>query len=906
MGGSSKSQTVGYKYYVGMHMIFCHGPIDKIHQIKVDAKIAWSGDLTGGTFYLNNPELFGGESREGGVQGYVDFESGGPTQIQNSYLVSKLGALIPSFRGVAGVVLQKMYVGLNPYLKTWSFKISRIYTRQSGGIAQWYSAKAAIPSPISTISASQTTIIDYSSSGWEYLQVPRSSVTDYSTLTTSPGWPIGTMPFGGEDGGTRANANTFWDIHTYLWLFRIVRTSPGISHTLYIPGSLDDTVQVWWNSVLVFTEADGDALSTPKTIVIPSGSVTGNDILIMKARDRTAVGHPGPGEYTYIDASLYIPSANFTMADMNPAHIIRECLTDPDWGMGYQEADIDDVSFTAAADTLYSESMGISILWESQSSIEEFIKLIVKHIDAALYVNTSTGKFVLKLIRNDYSVGSLITLNEDNIDRITDFSRAQFGELTTSVSVTYWDCVNGTDSTLTVSDSALSQMQNCVISASIQYPGFTNSSIASRVAQRDLKTLSTPLASCTIYANKDASVLTIGSVFKLTWPDYDLTDVVMRVTGIGYGDGKSNRIRLQCVEDVFSTPSTAYIPYTPPAWINPDSPPTPVTVLKVFESPYLELVQVLSQDVIDTKLINDPNIGYIGIGAVRPGSSINARIYTDNGAGYFERVTLDFSPSAQLNGSITQQTTTFPIDNALDLTEVVIGSWAQIDNEIVAITNLSNYSISVKRGCLDTVPEIHADNSPIIFWDNYADGDQIEYVTSDSINVKLCTVTSLGQLPLASAPASNVVMAARAIRPYPPANVKISGVYYPTSLIEVNLTVTWAHRDRLQQTSSILVGYTEASIGPEAGTTYSIRLYNHTSSVLLYSADSLSGTSHSSFPSYTGTYLMRLEIWSVRSGYASFQKFSHIFTLENVTRLVTEVGSTEHIITEAGDLLTTE
>jgi hypothetical protein len=48
----------------------------------------------------------------------------------------------------------------------------------------------------------------------------------------------------------------------------------------------------------------------------------------------------------------------FRIYDMNPAHIIRECLTDTNWGMGYPESDIDDVSFTAAANTLYSESNG--------------------------------------------------------------------------------------------------------------------------------------------------------------------------------------------------------------------------------------------------------------------------------------------------------------------------------------------------------------------------------------------------------------------------------------------------------------------------------------------------------------------------------------------------------------------
>ena len=58
---------------------------------------------------------------------------------------------------------------------------------------------------------------------------------------------------------------------------------------------------------------------------------------------------------------------------MNPAHIIYECLTDRTWGRGYSSAEIDDASFRAAADTLYAENFGLSILWDQQQDIEAFI-----------------------------------------------------------------------------------------------------------------------------------------------------------------------------------------------------------------------------------------------------------------------------------------------------------------------------------------------------------------------------------------------------------------------------------------------------------------------------------------------------------------------------------------------------
>jgi hypothetical protein len=143
MGGSSKKQTVGYKYYLGMHMALCHGPVDKVVRVQVDKRDAWVGTATGGQISIDKPELFGGTSKEGGVSGLVDIEMGAPDQAQNSYLASKLGALVPNFRGVCAAVLRQVYVGMNPYLKAWSFRAQRIHTR-NGGEAQWYDYRSQI------------------------------------------------------------------------------------------------------------------------------------------------------------------------------------------------------------------------------------------------------------------------------------------------------------------------------------------------------------------------------------------------------------------------------------------------------------------------------------------------------------------------------------------------------------------------------------------------------------------------------------------------------------------------------------------------------------------------------------------------------------------------------------------
>lgn len=148
---SSKSVTVGYKYYLGMHMILGYSRVDGIKQIIVGEKVVWptpneqeteaSDGATSAT--VDAGAIFGGDQKEGGVSGTVSFAYGDYSQTQNAYLVSKLGANVPAFRGQTGVVLETVYLGTSGYLKPWAFLWKRTDHLISGDV-QWYPAKANI------------------------------------------------------------------------------------------------------------------------------------------------------------------------------------------------------------------------------------------------------------------------------------------------------------------------------------------------------------------------------------------------------------------------------------------------------------------------------------------------------------------------------------------------------------------------------------------------------------------------------------------------------------------------------------------------------------------------------------------------------------------------------------------
>lgn len=599
-------------------------------------------------------------------------------------------------------------------------------------------------------------------------------------------------------------------------------------------------------------------------------------------------GGADPLYLRYLDRGAY---------DMNPAHIIRECLTDPDWGMGYTDDDIDDVSFAAAADTLWDEGLGMSLLWDKQGKIEDFVNVVMKHADCAVYVSRSTGKFVIKLIRGDYDIDDLIHLDESNIISVENPVRVSSGELTNTVTVTYWEASTGKDTPISVSDPALVQEQAGEISVPINYPGFSNGRNGAIAAARDLRVLSSLLFSCTIIAKKEANVLNLGDVFLHSWTKTGLSNVVMRVTGISYGTGRNNRVKITCTEDVFDTNPNPVVISPDTDWVDPSGPPTPATDQLAGEVPYYEAVQNLGQTTVDNRLADAPEVGFVFAAAGYPESAINASLYTNAGSGYVDVGTLDFCPIGTLSANIGQLDTSFTLTNIDDFEDIESGTFMQLGEEIMRVDGVTSGGIvSVGRGVLDTVPQLHSAGEIAFFWDVYRGYDGTEYVLGEEIGVKVITQSGSGVLAVGAAPESIVTMNQRAFRPYPPGDLRINGESYGEGPYEDDLTITWTDRDRLQQTGAVLYDHTFGDIGPEAGTIYNVRGYIEGLEAF-NQEPATSGTIWS--PAYSG--FVRIEVWSKRDDVYSWQGATHEFLYSAASEIrVTE--DDEIRVTEDGDV----
>lgn len=119
---------------------------------------------------------------------------------------------------------------------------------------------------------------------------------------------------------------------------------------------------------------------------------------------------------------------------------------------------------------------------------------------------------------------------------------------------------------------------------------------------------------------------------------------------------------------------------------------------------------------------------------------------------------------------------------------------------------------------------------------------------------------------------------ARAIRPYPPANVKINGEYWP-SFIDDHLALTWAHRNRLQQTGGDVLSWFNEDVTSETGVTYKVKIFDDETDLTIHEVSEITANNIVIDAQFLAPRT-RIELFSVRDGYESLQKFEHIFSTE--------------------------
>lgn len=583
-------------------------------------------------------------------------------------------------------------------------------------------------------------------------------------------------------------------------------------------------------------------------------------------------------------ATWYAAKADIN-GDANPAHIIYECLTSVEWGLGYSAGDIDDAAFKAVADKLFTENFGISLVLDAQTSVEDFLLIVQQHIDGTVFLDQATGLFTLTLVRDDFDPNTLPVFDTSNIVDLDTYARSGISDLVNQVTLIYQDRDTHKNVSVTIQDLAVMSMQNGVVATTIEYKGISNGTLANTVAARELRTLAQPLARVKLVANREAFALKPGGVFKFTWPNLGITEMILRIVSMNFGELLDGKISINAVEDVFFNFPSIFADPPPTLWTPPIQTPIAATTIVPMVVPfwfaatkYLDDNQAIWDGVSDTAAflmtIVERPIG----GSTTYDMLINV-VASDTGHTVAESP-VPYTPFFSLAVDLDLTTTVIAV-TLVDVTAIqLIGKIAVIGNELLFIQSISAGNMTVRRGILDTIPAEHVIGDRIWFFEDAAGVSTFEFTSNVTAYTKVLPNVINGQLPIASAVWDSLATNERFAAPYVPGRPAIQGVLRGTVVSGVNTTlnINWANRDRTD-TSALVAHDLATAFGPEVGADVKIEVYDlKVGGVLLTTFTGAANqvqeyTALQAFTDNGNVNLTeaRVEIYSVRDGIRSIE-----------------------------------
>lgn len=555
---------------------------------------------------------------------------------------------------------------------------------------------------------------------------------------------------------------------------------------------------------------------------------------------------------------------------MNPAHALYYARTHSEIGREPIE-NMNDASYRAAADKLYEEGFGICTSYDpSAESLEEFEQRICRLVGGSVSRSLVNGQYYLDLARGDYSVEDLPVLTDDDIISFS-AQPATLDSAINSVAVRYFDPCRK-EEIITPPVQALGLIDAFgPIHQVLDYREIPSGPLALIVAEREVRATATPKVSFEIVVMPDAlRDVRPNMPFRLQAPKHGVVDMVCLLGEKEAGTLKSGAMKVRVTQDIYGMPQAAFAAVEPGVDTSPDLTPHPIILQAAFEAPYIELVQRIDRANLE---VMPATAGYVlTVAAVPPqgGRSYRVAVSAAGGPHEIEESSESWCPVVVVEAAADAQAAVVALSEMSGVASVVPGAAAVWDREIVRVDAIDSVAatITLGRGCADTLPEAHSAGSRIWIYDAFA-GSSVDEYANEVLSIKLLTETGAARLDVAEAEALYVPIEGRAALPYPPAGVTINGEAWPEA-VEGEVRLTWSHRDRIGQAER-LVDQAAPSIGPEAGVTYTVRWY--LDGDLVHSETDIAGDTASYTPEAAG--VIDIEVESVRDGLVSLQSFQH-------------------------------
>lgn len=504
---------------------------------------------------------------------------------------------------------------------------------------------------------------------------------------------------------------------------------------------------------------------------------------------------PWSFEVTRIPNGLALADPTVNTLDANPMNVAYEIFTEV---YGFAAADIDLVGWSAAAEVLRTEGNGFSWIIDSPRKASDVIKELEVQMDGHFYLDPASGQWRIELIRGGYDVNQLPVLDSGNVTTCTLFSRGTWTGSTNEVRIEFNNRDNYyTDSSSVAQDLANMAIQGKRVPLTVDMPGVRIPELAGKLAWRELRSLSFPLAMARVECDRS---LWYGHVGMPVVYNYDVdAPIVMRITKINVSKAAEDAIEIELTQDAFSTTAAGF--ETPSSgWVPPTLGMNEFGTKDIQEAPYALTRRA------------DPTTP-VRLWAM-------AADQFDGATGFIMRIdgvdmgsVDECTRNGQLSADISATATTIDVacsnvtaDQFLAATATSIGqslvNLVMIGDELVAPTTVTDIAGGVRlsgcyRGLCDTAQAPHLETE-IVWFTNLGSGlSDAGAVAGSTVDVKIIPYNTEKEVADADVTAEPFTFNYREIRPYPPTLLSLNASLFPASVdIDSGVALTFNRRDR--------------------------------------------------------------------------------------------------------------
>lgn len=554
---------------------------------------------------------------------------------------------------------------------------------------------------------------------------------------------------------------------------------------------------------------------------------------------------------------------------MNPAHMLYQAFTDPTWGRGLPASDLDDNSFTYAANLFCSEMFGLCMRWERRDEIGNFIESVLDHSGAVVYTDRETGKINLKPLRDDYDPNDLPHFDQTNgLLSLYEDDSASSDNIADEVIVTGLDPITNLKIEGRSYNLAVRRFLKGTSTSAVEYPGLPTLELCNRVAERNRNLGGAGLRKFAIKMDRNGFRLHPGAVIKITYLPRGIQNLVLRVGDVDDGEMANGTITVRAVQDVFGLPLVGFVKPVENTYVPPTGIVEPAVAV-AYEATYRDLY-LNEQD--------NPEEGesYLAVTAAAPNLTTIEYDLNSRAQGETDWITssAQFTATAVLGSDVTAVGTTLSLVGAQEFPDDVIGMALRCGEEFMRIDayNATTGETTVTRGCVDTWPQVHAAEDRVWLVDDDIGSDFRAYVEGETVESRVLPRTSTAVLNPTLATILTTDMHGRGFRPYPPADVRVDGDSIYAGGAATEGPVTWVERNRLTQADQ-LVGFFETTVTAEAATTYEIDILEDDGSTVINTYTAVSPWTYDNTmqtaDGTSGSAVIPAKIYAVRDGVRS-------------------------------------